>query len=404
MDRLSDNSVRTVLPSDTRAIPSGERREVMPPIRVGFVVHVMQVAGAEVLTEQTIRTLGGRIEPTIFCLDSIGQIGERLRAEGIAVVCLDRKQGGRDYSVSWRMAREIRERGIRVVHAHQYTPFFYAALAKILTLHRFKLIFSEHGRHYPDIVSGSRRLVNRLILSRFADAINACCEFSARAVIEKDGFPGRRVEVIDNGIDLTPYLNAWNKQRVRESLGLDPERRYVSTIARFHPVKDHAMLLRGFAPIAHASTDTDLLLAGDGPLRESLEALTRELGIAGRVKFLGIRRDVPELLKASDLFCLTSVSEAASLTLMEAMAARLPAVVTNVGGNPEIIRDGIDGLLVPRGDFIACGEAMKRLLDDARVSARMGEAAHARVVERFQLSRTISRYEALYRKLAGYPG
>ena len=101
------------------------------------------------------------------------------------------------------------------------------------------------------------------------------------------------------------------------------------------------------------------------------------------------------------MFALTSVSEAASLTLLEAMASRLPVVVTAVGGNPEIVRDGVEGVLVPRGDAAAAAAALLRLLDDPIAAARMGEAGRARVKERYQLSRTIDAYGRLYRKLAG---
>src|SRR4051794_2869942 len=96
-----------------------------PPIRVGFVVHVMQVAGAEVLVSETILRLGERIRPTIFCLDAVGPLGDRLRSEGFEVVSLGRRPG-RDWRVAWRMARHVASRGIEVLHAHQYTPFFYA--------------------------------------------------------------------------------------------------------------------------------------------------------------------------------------------------------------------------------------------------------------------------------------
>jgi glycosyltransferase involved in cell wall biosynthesis len=317
------------------------------PIRVGFVVHVMQVAGAEVLVCETIRRLGPRIEPTIFCLDSAGQIGEELSEEGVPVVCLNRKPGW-DLSVSRRLAREATARRIDVLHAHQYTPFFYAAFAKPFIRPMPRLILTEHGRHYPDIVSPKRRAFNRLILDRFADELNACIGFSARALSRVDGFRGNRIRVIENGIAVEKYGPAPDQFALRVSLGLDPSKRYLAHIARHHPVKDQAMLLRGFA--LAALPDVELLMVGDGPLRPELEALARELGIAERVRFLGIRRDVADLLRASDAFALTSVSEAASLTLLEAMATGLPVVVTAVGGNPEIVRGGVDGLLVPRGD------------------------------------------------------
>jgi glycosyltransferase involved in cell wall biosynthesis len=148
----------------------------------------------------------------------------------------------------------------------------------------------------------------------------------------------------------------------------------------------------------------DLLLVGDGPLRGELETLTERLGISGRVRFLGLRSDVADLLRVVDVFALTSVSEAASLTLLEAMASRLPVVVTAVGGNPEVVRDGVEGLLVPRGDAVAAAAAFVRLLDDAPSAARMGEAGRARVEDRYQLSRTINAYDHLYQRLARRDG
>ncbi len=374
------------------------------PLRIGFVLHLMQVAGAEVLVAETIRQLSDRIAPVIFCLDAIGSIGERLQKEGVEVVCLGRRPG-RDWRVAGRLARELRARAVEVVHAHQYTPFFYAALAKPLLFPRSpRLIFTEHGRHYPDVVSRLRRIANRAVLHRLANAVNACCAFSADSLHRVDGFPSRQVEVIENGIDLSRYSAPTDRAVLRRSLGLDLDRRYVAMVARFHPVKDHAMLLHAFAKAAAVRPDVDLLLVGDGPMRNELEALTERLGISGRVRFLGVRSDVPDLLRAVDVFALTSVSEAASLTLLEAMASRLPVVVTDVGGNPEIVRDGVEGVLVPRGDAEAAAAAFLRVLDDPARAAAMGAAGRARVEERYPLSKTIDAYWRLYQRLAGRGG
>jgi L-malate glycosyltransferase len=371
-----------------------------PPIRVGFVVHVMQVAGAEVLVAETVRRLRGSVEPTVFCLDAPGALGEQLRGEGVEVVCLGRRPG-RDWRAAWRLAREARARRVEVLHAHQYTPFFYSALARVLLGGGVRLLLTEHGRHYPDVVRPLRRAVNRLVLDRLADAVNACCAFSAEGLARVDGFAGGRIEIIENGIDLSRYRQAGDRTALRRELGLDPDRRYVVTVARFHPVKDHATLLRAFAAAAVSRPDVDLLLAGDGPLRADLERLAAELGIADRARFLGVRSDVPELLEACDLFALTSVSEAASLTLLEAMASGLAVVVTDVGGNPEIVRDGVEGLLVPRGDAAATATALGQLLDDPARAAALGAAGRARVEGRYHLHRTIAAYFDLYRRLAG---
>lgn len=369
------------------------------PIRVGLIVHVMQVAGAEVLVRETVQRLAGKIDPTIFCLDAVGQIGEEMKRAGAAVVCFHRRPG-RDFGVSLRLARAVAEKQIEVLHAHQYSPFFYAALARPLCGFRPRLVLTEHGRHYPDHVSPVRRAVNRLVLDRLANAVTACCRFSAEGLRATDGFSGARITVIENGIEVNNY-GSGDKRQARQKAGLDPARKYLIHVARHHPVKDQATLLRAFAQALPELPQVDLLLVGDGPLRGELENQAVELRIVDRVKFLGIRADIPDLMRAADIFTLTSLSEAASLTLLEAMASGLPVVVSAVGGNPEIVRHEHEGLLFPRGDTNACAAAFRRLFAEPALAARLGAAGRARASEKYQLSRTVEQYYHLYRQLAG---
>jgi glycosyltransferase involved in cell wall biosynthesis len=383
---------------------SGERAGTQPPIRIGFVLHVMQVAGAEMLVADIIRRLRGRLAPVVFCLDAVGQLGEQMRAEGIDVVDLGR-QPGLDVATARRLAREVRERRIEVMHAHQYTPFFYTALARVIARRPIHVIFTEHGRHYPDIVSGRRRLVNRLALTRLADEITGVCRFSTDSLARVDGFATGRMSVVHNGVDHHRYEQLLDPSDAKARSGVLPGRRYLLCAARFHPVKGHTMLVRAFAGVAPQVPDVDLLLAGDGPERQAIEALVGSMGVVDRVRFLGVRSDVPTLLQASDAFALTSVSEAASLTVMEAMASAVPVVTTAVGGNPELLRDGVDGLLVPRGDHVAMANALLRVLTDADARHRMGQSARARILEQFRLEQAVDayygRYAAAARRLRG---
>jgi glycosyltransferase involved in cell wall biosynthesis len=370
------------------------------PIRVGFVLHVMQVAGAEVLVDETIRRLGPRIDPVVFCLDTVGTLGERLLADKIPVIAYGRRPG-LDWSVSRRMASDIRSRQVQIIHAHQYTPFFYSAVAARLSGTRPRVIFTEHGRHYPDVVSAQRRWINRIVLDRLADDVNAVCEFSATSLAERDGFRRDRIHVIPNGIDFPKYSRELDMASLRRRLDLDPARKYVICVARFHPVKDHRTLIEAFARVATQRSDVDLLLVGDGELRADLTKQCHDLGLDGRVRFLGIRNDVADLLRAADVFALTSVSEAASITLLEAMATGLPVVVTAVGGNPEIVREGVDGLLAPRGDAASIALALVRLLDDPALARRLSASAAARVNGTYRLDQTVDKYYQLYALHAG---
>jgi glycosyltransferase involved in cell wall biosynthesis len=171
----------------------------------------------------------------------------------------------------------------------------------------------------------------------------------------------------------------------------------IGIAARFASVKDHATLLRAFGRVRVVRPDAKLVLAGDGELRGDLEALGDELNLGESVRFLGVRRDVPELLATWDVFCLSSLSEGTSVTLLEAMAAGLPTVVTDVGGNPEIVEHGATGLLAPRGDDAGLADAMLALLADPQRRRRMGEAGRERVTRLFTLDRMIEDYRRLYR-------
>jgi N-acetyl-alpha-D-glucosaminyl L-malate synthase BshA len=366
-------------------------------VRVGFVMHIMQVAGAETLVAEIIRRLGARIDPVVFCLDGVGPLGEQLESEGVPVIAYGRR-AGLDVGLAWRMGRDLARMAPDVLHAHQYTPFFYAALARVASMRRIRILLTEHGRHYPDFVSTRRRLINRLVLQRLADRVSAVCQFSADSLVRLDGFDRQPVEVIENGIEVERYQRNGTPDAAGRVGG---DRRLVVHVARFHPVKDHGTLVRAFAIVAREVRDADLALVGDGPERGAIERLVNELGITDRVRFLGVRSDVEEILRQAAVFTLPSISEAASLTLMEAMATGLPSVVTAVGGNPELVRDGVDGVLVPRSDPAALATALTRLLKDPVLAAQMGRAAAARARERYRLERTVARYHELYEALRG---
>lgn len=385
----------------------------------------MQVAGAEVLVKQLIERLGDRIEPTVFCLDDVGELGYRLRDQKIPVIVLDRKPGF-DLNVAKRLADEVRSRKTEVLHAHQYTPFFYAALARVRYRAKVKILFTEHGRHFPDVVSTKRRLANRILLQHYAEVTTACCDFSTEALRRVEGFS--RAFTLANGVslsDLPPRGESSQQNQLRTKLGLDLHRPYAACIARFHPVKDHATLIRAWAKVHHRLPEARLLLVGDGEERDNIERLIVQLStnagsiptpqqgesnlihtpaagssLADSVKFLGIRDDVGDILRAINVFTLTSVSEAASLTLLEAMASECASVVTNVGGNPEHLREAVDGYLVPRADDETLADRLVDLLSDPETASEFGRSARRRVQEKFNLIDTVNSYYRHYQTLS----
>jgi glycosyltransferase involved in cell wall biosynthesis len=369
-------------------------------MRIAHVLHRMDLAGAEVLAADLARQLQQRHTFTFLCLDGIGPLGDTLRGEGFTVECVMRRPG-----LDWRAARALRRllqtHRIDLIHAHQYTPFFYAALARRGLSHAPPIVFTEHGRHVPDVVSWKRRWANRWLL-RDGDHVTAVSRFVKQALIEHERIAADRIEVIPNGID--PYrfhADAATRAAVRAAWGATDDTVVLLQVARFHAVKDHATALRAFAAMARdaAAARSMLVFVGDGELRKATESLANELGVSDRVRFLGLRRDVPVLLEGADVLVLSSLSEGLPVTVLEAMAARLPVAATRVGGVPEAVEEGVTGLLSDRGDTAGLAANLRRLTDDAGLRANLGRAGRERV-ERFFTQTAMHRtYAAVYDRL-----
>jgi glycosyltransferase involved in cell wall biosynthesis len=202
--------------------------------------------------------------------------------------------------------------------------------------------------------------------------------------------------VIPNGIPVEDYApNSEQSYRVRQELGVEPNAVVILHVGRFTEQKNHSLLLRAFARL-RSSQPVYLLLAGGGELLEPIQQLARELGIAERVRFLGVRSDVPAVLNAADIFTLPSRYEGNPMSVMEAMAAGLPVVATAVGGVPELVEESVSGFLTPNEDLEALVTAFQCLVDSAELRRRMGEAALRRAHEKFDIRHTVRAYEDLY--------
>jgi glycosyltransferase involved in cell wall biosynthesis len=221
-----------------------------------------------------------------------------------------------------------------------------------------------------------------------------------RDLVAHLGVPEERFEVIPNGVDVTRMARA-DRSSARRALGAPDGALVVGSVGRLVPVKNYALLLRAFGRLA-ASTPgpVRLVLLGDGPERATLERAAAASGIASLVQLPGHRDDVPELLVGLDVFVLPSLNEGMSNTLLEAMAAGVPVVASDVGGNREIVEDDRSGMLFPSGEEAALLERLRRLAGDPGSRARLGKAGQERVMRDFSMGAMIRSYEALYERMA----
>jgi glycosyltransferase involved in cell wall biosynthesis len=281
-----------------------------------------------------------------------------------------------------RFARWCRDREIALVQTCDlYSNIFAlpaAALARVPVR-----IGSRRG-----IVNPARRTgLHTLQRTAYACAHRVVANSKAAAVcLRSERVPARKIHTIANGIDWDTFRPAPHRER----------RRVITTVANLRPGKGHEVLLRAARRVIARVPDVRFDLIGEGVLRPMLERLAAELEISGSVAFFGHRADVPALLAASDLFAFPSLMESSPNGVIEAMAARLPVVATSVGGIPEMIDDGRNGVLVTAGSDRALADALLRLIARPEEAAAMGDAARRTVETRYSLDRMVSEFEALY--------
>ncbi|WP_456432627.1 glycosyltransferase [Thermosulfuriphilus sp.] len=364
---------------------------------VCHLVLSLEPGGTEHLVYKMCRDLRRDHHVLVCCLDSLGYWGKRLREEGVAVYVLFRSPGI-DLSIPFALSRILRAHQVDILHTHQYTPFFYGALTRIL-IPGLKVLFLEHGRHWPEKESSLKNLFNRLILQPLASRIVAVSRETKERLIKYEGLSGRRIEVIYNGIEDIPSLEPEERFKLRQSLGFGLEDQVVITVGRFDPIKNLPLLLEALALARSNGARLKGLLVGDGPMMADIKALRRRLGLEEALVLTGYRTDARRLLQAGDIFVLSSFSEGTSLALLEAMAAGLPCVVTEVGGNPEIVIDGRTGFVVPSGSVVRMAAALSLLAERKDIAQKMGRAARRRFEEGFTFEAMMDKYRRLYRAL-----
>ena len=304
------------------------------------------------------------------------------------------KHLGFDPRMFWRLGGVLREFMPNVVHTHLYVLRY--LLPWIARPRAWVWVHTVHNVAEKE-VDWIGKWVHRLAF-RLGVVPVAVAEEVAQSL--KRVYKLASVPLIPNGIPVARYAlgeearRAWRAQEGYEEADII----FVS-IARLSPQKDPLSLIRAFAAAASCAHGLHLLLVGDGPLRPELEAQVKALGLKQRVCFLGVRTDIPEILAAADVFVLSSRWEGNPLSVMEAMAAGKPVVATAVGGVPELVEDGVSGILVPPQSPEALAEAMIRLAQDPALRQRMGQAARERAQERFSVERMAREYEQLYAKL-----
>jgi glycosyltransferase involved in cell wall biosynthesis len=341
-------------------------------------------------------------EPLVVCgqRDALAPFYAQLEAEGVPYRLFEERSGplGKLAAIA-ELSRLFSAERADIVHVQLIyseggrIPILAARLAGI------PIVVTHHAARPPKSFD---RWARRPLLS-LVDEFVAVSRANRADQIRYMGLPPERVTTVHNGIPVPSELpdRQAAHDRLTDALGLPHDTKIVGAVGRLSEQKGLSLLLDAAARILPQVPGLRVVLAGDGPLRGQLEAQVTRLGIAQAVRFLGFRRDTPELLAAFDVLAMPSLFEGLPLVLVEAFAAACPTVATAVDGIPEVVDDEVNGLLVPSGDVGRLATSLVRVLEDKELAARLGAAARAKAVTHFRTERMARETTALYAKLRG---
>jgi glycosyltransferase involved in cell wall biosynthesis len=362
-------------------------------ISVMHITYDMRIGGTEMVIKNLIEGSDPDLfDMSIFCVEEpLGPWGKDLQKNGIEITSKAR-QPGFDTSLIFAIRQHIKENKIDIIHCHQYTPWVYGVLAAFGT--KTKVIFTEHGRFHPDSSSWKRKLINPW-LSRITDSITSISKATKLALVEFENIPKDKIKVIYNGIR-KPKVEENKVAELRHKLGISATTKVLGTIARLDPIKNHKMMLEAFALVLQKHPDTILIIVGDGEERENIENKVKLLGIEQNVILPGYNPQPQHYLALMDVFLLSSLSEGTSMTLLEAMSLGKPCVVTDAGGNAEIVSDMSTGYVTCNDDSQLFYKAISKLMTDRTCSMKYGKNAEQKFKEAFSDILLIQNYTEIY--------
>lgn len=365
-------------------------------INLIFISLSLDIGGIETLILEICKRINTRkYAPKVCVFEKNGALQAEFEEADIPLYILENNQG-LDISLPFRLALLLKKLNADIVHTHNHSVWLYGGIAAKIA--NVPLVHTEHTSPHYNV---KRWYKIERYLSLVTNKITAVSQSISSFMIEKEHITADKIEVIHNGIDCESYQVKIDKAEKRKELGIREKDLVIGNVARFFPNKDQECLLKAFRIVSDRVPESKLLIAGDGPLKNSLFQLREELKLKDNVQFLGNRRDIPELLKVFDVFALSSIKEGLPITILEAMASGLPVVATDVDGNPEVVINNNTGYIVPPKNPKLLAEKIIKLLLNGETRRKMGQNSRERVEREFSFDKMISKYDTLYRSIVG---
>lgn len=327
------------------------------------------------------------VRPMVLCPPE-AELGRRASAAGIEVFpCPMRKSY--DLAAVRTILRVLREEAVDIVNTHSGRDSFLAGVAARLSRRRPAVVRTRHL---------AMPITSRVSYAYLPHRVVTVSGY-VKEYLVREGVPTERIVVVPTGIDTGRFADGAAPANLREELGLPPDALLVGSVAVLRNKKGHRFLLEAAPSVLARFPNAVFLIVGTGPQEKNLRDAIDSLGLSGSVRMLGHREDVPNVLLSLDLFVLPTVEEALGTAFLEAMATGRAVVGCRVGGVPEVVEEGKTGLLVPPGDPAALAEAIRSLLADGELRARMGAAGRRSVMARYSVEEMCRRMWEVYRSL-----
>lgn len=369
-------------------------------IKILHLTTDSKIAGAEkLLLEITDHYDRNRYELLFCTIKSKGDFHKELLKRNQINLSLDCRNTFHVLKAIYRLVNILRRENIDILHTHLY----HATILGNVVAKMFRVPLVIMTRHYSDLMYlyGSRldRILDKFA-SYNANHIIAISQGVKRTLVELDAIDSSKITIISNGISVIncQKLDDSDGIDLKQELGIDNSK-IVGAVSSLHLRKGHQYLIEAAAKVCEQRSDIKFLIVGDGQLNKQLQLLSHRLNLSKNIIFTGYRKDVYGLISIMDILVQPSIEEGFGIAILEAMAMGKPVIGTAVGGIPEIIKNGINGILVPPKDPLSIYQAIQRLLNNPDEAKRMGCAGKDIVQNNFSVSNMVKKYEELYENL-----
>lgn len=361
-------------------------------IKLVQVTHDLALGGLQRVIVNICRTIDReRFDISVLCLRDLGCFTDEVKELGIPVTLIPQKNGT-DYLSFFKVADYFREIKPDVIHTHNTQPFMDGTIAALLTGVK-RVIHTDHARSFPD---KRRYMFIEWFMSQFAYKVVGVSEHTSQNLMKYEKISPKKIVTIPNGIDPAPFEITIDKKSKRQELGLPEDGPVLGVAVRLSEQKGLTYLLQAMPEIINKFPRVSLIIAGDGPLKETLIEETKQRHIDKNVYFLGMRHDTAELLQLFDLYVLPSIWEGLPMIVLEAMAAGCPIVATDVGGVGAAVKHDYNGILLRSEDSSALQKNIIELLNDVSKCALFSKNTKVLFEKEFSAKNMTILYQQLY--------